>query len=72
KNSLVTLWRYLWGKWYCDKRWPLWVRSICEEKISILKITMFVKGYWKMVKFFQSCLNFVVYVLLTKVIPHQQ
>ncbi|PKC07116.1 hypothetical protein RhiirA5_292607, partial [Rhizophagus irregularis] len=77
-NSLVTLWRYLWGKWYCDKRWPLWVRSICEEKISILKITMFVKGYWKVVKrdffykFFQPYLDLIVYALLTKVIPHQQ
>ncbi|PKY53218.1 hypothetical protein RhiirA4_327373 [Rhizophagus irregularis] len=40
------------GKWYCNKRWPLWVRSVCEEKISILKIIMFVKGYWKVVKFF--------------------
>jgi hypothetical protein len=68
----------LWGEWYSDKRWPLWARSVCEEKISILKTTMFVKGHWKVIKqdflykFFRPCLDLVVYVLLTKVIPHQQ
>jgi hypothetical protein len=78
KNSLVALWSYLWGEWYGDKRWPLWARSVYEEKISILKTTMFVEGHWKVIKrdflykFFQPCLDLVVYVLLTKVIPHQQ
>ena len=78
KNSLIALWSYLWSEWYNDKRWPLWARSVCEEKISILKTTMFVERHWKVIKrdflykFFRPRLDLVVYILLTKVIPHQQ
>jgi hypothetical protein len=78
KNSLVALWSYLWSEWYSEKRWPLWARSVCEEKVSILKTTMFIEGHWKVIKrdflykFFRPRLDLVVYILLTKVIPHQQ
>ena len=76
ENSLISLWSYLWVEWYNDRRWPLWARSACEEKISILKTTMFVEGHWKVIKrdflykIFRPCLDLVVYV--TKFIPHQQ
>ena len=50
ENSLISLWCYLWSEWYNDKRWPLWARSACEEKISILRTTMFVEGHWKVIK----------------------
>ena len=68
KNSLVSLWSYLWTEWYSDKRWLLWARSVCEEKMSILKITIFVEGYWKVIKrdflykFFRPRLDLVVYM----------
>jgi hypothetical protein len=78
KNSLISLWCYLWSEWYNDKRWPLWARSVYEEKISILKTTMFVEGHWKVIKrdflykFFRPRLDLVVFILTTKVIAHQQ
>ena len=78
ENSLISLWCYLWSEWYNDKRWPLWARSAYEEKISVLKTTMFVEGHWKVIKrdflykFFRPRLDLVVFILTTKVIVHQQ
>ena len=51
---------------------------MCEEKVSILKTTMFIEGHWKVIKrdflykLFYPRLDLVVYILLTKVISHQQ
>ena len=49
-NSLVALWSYLWSEWYNEKRWPLWARSACENKVSVLRTTMIVEGHWKVIK----------------------
>lgn len=38
------------GEWYNEKRWPLWARSVCENKVSILRTTMFIEGHWKVIK----------------------
>src|SRR3954453_4105531 len=77
ENSLISLWSYLWGEWYNDKRWPLWARSAYDEKISILKTTMFIEGHWKVIKrdflykFFRPRLDLVVYIIISKVMTHQ-
>ncbi|CAG8608060.1 25140_t:CDS:2 [Gigaspora margarita] len=66
-NSLISLWSYLWSEWYNEQQWPLWARY--ENKISILKTTMFVEGHWKVIKryfpykFFRPRLDLVVYIL---------
>jgi hypothetical protein len=78
ENSLISLWCYLWGEWYSDQRWLLWARSACEDEISVLKTTMFVEGHWKVIKrdflykFFRPRLDLVLYILMTKVVVHQQ
>jgi hypothetical protein len=78
QNSLISLWCYLWGEWYTDQRWVLWARSACEDKMSVLKTTMFVEGHWKVIKrdflykFFRPRLDLVLYILMTKVVTHQQ
>jgi hypothetical protein len=77
-NSLVWLWSYLWREWYCPERWTLWARSSCDNKLSILKTTMIVEGHWKTIKrdflykFFRPRLDFVIYILVTKVVKLQQ
>ena len=76
-NCLISLWSYLWTEWYSDVKWKLWARSSCEDKISILKTTMFIEGHWKTIKrdflykFFRPRID-LVYVLTKKVIIHQQ
>jgi hypothetical protein len=77
ENSLVSLWCYLWTEWYSDQRWLLWARSACENKLSILKTTMFIEGHWKVIKrdflykFFRPRLDLVVYIIISKVMTHQ-
>ncbi|CAB4443332.1 unnamed protein product [Rhizophagus irregularis] len=77
KNSLVRVWSYMWREWYSKDRWVLWARSAFNT-LSILKITMFVEGHWKVLKrdflykFFCPQLDLLVYILLEKLIPHQQ
>lgn len=76
-NSLISLWCYLWSEWYSDQRWQLWARSTCENKISILRTTMFVEGHWRVIKrdflykFFRPRLDLVVYIIMSKVVVHQ-
>ncbi|CAB5201407.1 unnamed protein product [Rhizophagus irregularis] len=77
ENSLVRVWSYMWREWYSKDRWVLWARSAFNT-LSILKTTMFVEGHWKVLKrdflykFFRSRLDLLVYILLEKLIPHQQ
>ena len=50
KDHLLTrLWSYMWREWYNDDRWLLWARAAHHE-LSILKMTMFVEGHWKVLK----------------------
>src|SRR5947199_2979976 len=78
QHSLPLLWVYLWNEWYSPTRWILWFRAGCDNKISILKTTMFVEAHWKVLKrdflykFFCSRLDLVVFIIMEQVIPHQQ
>lgn len=45
EKSLISLWHYLWTKWYSNNRCSLWARSSCNNKLSILKTTMFMEDY---------------------------
>ncbi|CAG8436323.1 3850_t:CDS:2, partial [Scutellospora calospora] len=77
-NSLPFLWIYLWKEWYCADRWALWMRAGYENKISVLKTTMFIESHWKTIKrdflykFFRPRLDLVIYILMKKVILHQR
>ncbi len=77
-NSFISLWLYLWTEWYSDLKWKLWARSSCTDMISILKTTMFIEGHWKVIKrdflykFFRPRIDLVVYILMKKVVIHQQ
>ncbi|CAI2188574.1 13551_t:CDS:2 [Funneliformis geosporum] len=77
ENSLVRVWSYMWREWYSKDRWILWAR-LAFNTLSIFKTTMFVEGHWKVLKrdflykFFRPRLDLLVYILLEKLIPHQQ
>jgi hypothetical protein len=64
--------------WYKKKIWILWARSAIPEKICIFHTTMLSEPHWKVIKryylpkFFRPCLDLVIYVLLTRLIPHHQ
>ena len=45
QNFLPWLWVYLWNEWYSQKRWILWFRAGCNDKILILKTNMFVEAH---------------------------
>jgi len=78
QNFLPWLWVYLWNEWYSQKRWILWFRAGCNDKISILKTNMFVEAHWKVLKrdflykFFRPRMDLVVFIIMEQVISHQQ
>jgi len=78
ENALISLWMYLWTEWYDVSKWLLWARSPCEDKLSVLKTTMFIEGHWRTIKrdflykFFRPRMDLVVYILMEKVVAHQE
>jgi len=77
-NSLISLWQYLWTEWYTESKWNLWARSPCENMVSVLKTTMFIKGHWKtlkrdfLYKFFRLRMDLVTFILMKNVVIHQK
>lgn len=77
KHNLIHLWAYLWTNWYQDDKWILWARSASCE-ICIFKTTMLTESHWKVIKrdylpkFFRPRLDLVAYIILTKLIPHNE
>ncbi|CAB4439127.1 unnamed protein product [Rhizophagus irregularis] len=58
--------------------WILWARSSVATKICIFRTTMLMEFHWKVVKrdylpkFFQSRLDLVTYIIISRLIPHHQ
>ncbi|CAB4409818.1 unnamed protein product [Rhizophagus irregularis] len=77
-NDLRNVWVYLWTNWYKKEIWILWARSAIPEKICMFRTTMLSESHWKVIKrdylpkFFRPRLDLVIYVLLTRLIPHHQ
>ena len=72
------MWVYLWTNWYRKEIWILWARSVIQERICLFRTTMLSESHWKVIKrdylpkFFRPRLDLVIYILLTRLIPHQQ
>ncbi|PKY40067.1 hypothetical protein RhiirA4_415555 [Rhizophagus irregularis] len=77
-NDLRNVWAYLWTNWYKKEIWILWAHSAIPEKICMFRTTMLSESHWKVIKrdylpkFFRPRLDLVIYVLLTRLIPHHQ
>ncbi len=78
KHNLIYLWAYLWTNWYQDEIWILWARSVTPEEICIYKTTMLTESHWKVIKrdylpkFFRPRLDLVAYIIVTRLIPHNE
>ena len=78
KHNLIYLWAYLWTNWYQDEMWILWARSVTPEEICIYKTTMLTESHWKVIKrdylpkFFRPRLDLVAYIIVTRLIPHNE
>lgn len=76
-NNLQYVWAYLWINWYQKEMWILWARSSAAE-ICIFRTTMLTESHWKVLKrdylpkFFKPRLDLVIYVILSRLIPHHQ
>ncbi|RIB03209.1 hypothetical protein C2G38_1990259, partial [Gigaspora rosea] len=68
-NNLYWVWLYLWVEWYCSTKWLHWARSTKKE-ISVLKTTMIVKSYWRLIKhnylhkFNKPCVYLLIWILV--------
>lgn len=76
-NELRYVWAYLWVNWYQKEMWNLWARSSAIE-ICIFRTTMLTESHWKVLKrdylpkFFKPRLDLVIYVILSRLIPHHK
>ena len=58
--------------------WILWARSVTPEEICIYKTTMLTESHWKVIKrdylpkFFRPRLDLVAYIIVTRLIPHNE
>jgi hypothetical protein len=58
--------------------WVLWARSAVATEICIFRTTMLMESHWKVVKrdyltkFFRPCLDLVIYIIVSRLIPHHQ
>ncbi|TFK47320.1 hypothetical protein OE88DRAFT_1600820, partial [Heliocybe sulcata] len=73
-HDLSQVWAYLWNCWYSPAQWVLWARS-AEEAIPVLKTTMIVESFWRVIKhrdlrhFNRPRLDLSMHVVLTKTVP---
>ncbi|CAB4422541.1 unnamed protein product [Rhizophagus irregularis] len=78
KHNLIHLWSYLWTNWYQYDMWILWARSASPDEICIFKTTMLTESHWKVIKrdylpkFFRPRLDLVTYIVITRLIPHNE
>jgi hypothetical protein len=74
EHELPQVWAYLWNRWYCNEKWPLWARS-ANAAIPRIKTTMIVESLWRVIKhqdlrlFSKPRLDLVAYILINNVIP---
>jgi hypothetical protein len=58
--------------------WILWARSASPDEICIFKITMLTESHWKVIKrdylpkFFRPRLDLATYIVITRLIPHNE
>jgi hypothetical protein len=77
-NNLKNVWAYLWTNWYEKNMWVLWAHSAVATEICIFRTTMLMESHWKVVKrdylpkFFRPCLDLVIYIIVSRLIPHHQ
>jgi hypothetical protein len=77
-NNLKNVWAYLWTNWYEKNMWVLWARSAVATEICIFRTTMLMESHWKVVKrdylpkFFRPRLDLVIYIIVSRLIPHHQ
>ncbi|CAG8751960.1 2910_t:CDS:2, partial [Gigaspora margarita] len=75
--DLKLLWIYLWEHWYRKELWILWAHC-AYDKICIFRTTMLCESHWKVIKrdflpkFFRPRLDLLTYIMITRLIPHQQ
>ncbi|GES87624.1 ATP-dependent DNA helicase Pif1 [Rhizophagus clarus] len=78
KHNLIHLWGYLWTHWYQNDVWLLWARSASPDEICIFKTTMLTESHWKVIKrdylpkFFCPRLDLVTYIMINRLIPHNE
>ncbi|EJD40126.1 hypothetical protein AURDEDRAFT_18375, partial [Auricularia subglabra TFB-10046 SS5] len=74
QHDLSQAWAYLWNRWYSPSQWCLWARALCRA-IPVLKTTMIVESYWRVVKhrdladFNRPHLDLLIFLLVTSTLP---
>jgi len=77
-NDLKNVWAYMWMNWYEKRHWRLWARAAKPDRIGLFKTTMLIEAHWKVIKrdfllkFFRPRHDLVVYVIITRLLPHHQ
>jgi len=77
-NDLKYVWTYMWCNWYKFNLWVLWARAAVPDEICIFKTTMLMESHWKVIKrnflprFFRPRLDLVTYIIVTRLIPHNE
>ena len=78
ENDLKYVWAYMWCNWYQFNLWILWARAATPDRICIFKTTMLMESHWKVIKrnylprFFRPRLNLVIFIIITRLIPHNE
>ena len=78
ENDLKYVWAYMWCNWYQFNLWILWARAATPDKICVFKTTMLMESHWKVIKrnylprFFRLCLDLVTFIIITRLIPHNE
>ena len=78
ENDLKYVWAYMWCNWYQFNLWILWARAATPNRICIFKTTMLMESHWKVIKrdylpkFFRPRLDLVTFIIITRLIPHNE
>ena len=78
ENDLKYVWAYMWCNWYQFNLWILWARAATPDRICIFKTTMLMESHWKVIKrnylprFFRPHLDLVIFIIITRLIPHNE
>ena len=78
ENNLIYVWAYMWCNWYQFNLWILWARAATPNEICVFKTTMLVESHWKVIKrnylprFFRPRLDLVVFIIITRLLPHSE
>ena len=68
----------MWCNWYQFNLWILWARAATPDRICIFKTTMLMESHWKVIKrnylprFFRPRLDLVIFIIITRLIPHNE